>query len=284
MFILLQNTSAKKNSSLPVIVYIHEGGFFSGSIHTLFRGPHYFMDTQQVIMVLMTYRLGVLGFLSTGDEASPGNFGLKDQTLALKWIKRNIKAFGGDPDSITIMGASAGGASVHMHMMSPLSEGLFNRAIAMSGLGTAPYNEPTINPLALAKRQAEVVGIENIDRLSTTELIDKLRDIDVSVLVNSIDELKLWSVDPITLYRPVIEPKAAGAFMFEHPAAIWTRGAFKQVPWMTGIVPNEGNVRAAGEPGFSFSLICFALTEMIAVDLLNINPFRMEENSSRQTI
>lgn len=57
----LQNTSAKRNSSLPVIVYIHEGGFFSGSIHSLIRGPHYFMDTQQVIMVLMTYRLGVLG-------------------------------------------------------------------------------------------------------------------------------------------------------------------------------------------------------------------------------
>lgn len=57
------NTSAKRNSSLPVIVYIHEGGFFSGSIHTLLRGPHYFMDTQQVIMVLMTYRLGVLGTL-----------------------------------------------------------------------------------------------------------------------------------------------------------------------------------------------------------------------------
>lgn len=187
------------------------------------------------------------GFLSTGDAASPGNFGLKDQALALKWIKKNIKAFGGDPDSITIMGASAGAASVHMHMMSPLSEGLFHRGIVMSGLATAPYNEPTPNPLALAKRQAEVVGIDNIDRLTTSELIDKLREIDVSVLVNSIDDLKVWSVDPITLYRPVIEPKAEGAFMIEHPQTIWTKGTFKQVPWMTGIVPNEGNVRAAGK-------------------------------------
>lgn len=167
--------------------------------------------------------------------------------MALKWIKRNIKAFGGDPDSITIMGASAGAASVHMHMMSPLSEGLFNRGIVMSGLGTAPYNEPTPNPLGLAKRQAEIVGIDNIDQLSTVELVDKLREIDVTVLVNSIDDLKIWSVDPITLYRPVIEPRLNGAFMVEHPQTIWTRGTFKQVPWMTGIVPNEGNVRAAGE-------------------------------------
>lgn len=185
--------------------------------------------------------------MSTGDEASPGNFGLKDQVLALKWIKRNIKAFGGNPDSITIMGASAGAVSVHMHMMSPLSEGLFHRGIATSGLATAPYNEPTPNPLALAKRQAEVVGIENIDRLSTRELVEKLRGIDVSVLVNSVAELKIWSVDPITLYRPVVEPKLDGAFMIEHPAITWTRGTFKQVPWMAGIVPNDGSVRAAGE-------------------------------------
>lgn len=59
--IFLKNITARRNSSLPVIVYIHEGGFFSGSIHTLVRGPHYFMDTQQVILVLMAYRLGVLG-------------------------------------------------------------------------------------------------------------------------------------------------------------------------------------------------------------------------------
>lgn len=144
------------------------------------------------------------------------------------------------------MGASAGGASVHMHMMSPLSAGLFNRAIALSGLATAPYNEPTQNPLALAKRQAEVLGIVNIDQLSTTELIDRLREINVSVLVNSVDDLKFWSVDPITLYRTVIEPKAEGAFLVDHPASIWSQGLFKQVPWMIGIVPNEGTVRAAG--------------------------------------
>lgn len=137
--------------------------------------------------------------------------------------------------------------SEQMHMMSPLSEGLFQRCIAMSGLATAPYNEPTPNPLALAKRQAEVVGIENIDQLTTAQLIDKLRDVNVSVLVNSIGDLKMWSVDPITLYRPVVEPRAEGAFMIDHPALTWARGTFKHVPWMTGIVPDEGNVRAAGK-------------------------------------
>lgn len=193
------------------------------------------------------YKFTSLGFLSTGDEAAPGNFALKDQALALKWIKKHIKSFGGDPDSITIFGASAGAASVHMHMMSPMSEGLFNRAIIMSGAATAPYNEPTKNPLALAKRQAEVVGIENIDQLSNAELIEKLRQVDVSVLVNSINDLKYWSIDPLTLYRPVIEQKTNDAFMTEAPLTTWAQGNFKHIPFMTGIVPNEGTVRAAGK-------------------------------------
>jgi juvenile-hormone esterase len=107
------------------MVYIHAGGFFSGSISGLLHGPQYFMDNGDVILVLMAYRLGALGFLSTGDEHSPGNFGLKDQTLALKWVKENIREFGGNANSITIFGASAGGASVHMHMMSVLSEGVY---------------------------------------------------------------------------------------------------------------------------------------------------------------
>lgn len=125
---MLQKTSAATDA-LPVMVYIHGGGFFAGSPSGQFHGPQYFMDNGDVIVVLMAYRLGALGFLSTGDENSPGNFGLKDQTLALKWVKENIREFGGNPNSITIFGTSAGGASVHMHMMSPLSKGMLSVAV-----------------------------------------------------------------------------------------------------------------------------------------------------------
>lgn len=116
----------------------------------------------------------------------------------------------------------------------------------MSGLATAPYNEPTKNPLALAKRQAELVNIENIDNLTTFELIDRLRAVNASLLVDSSNELKFWSVDPLTTYRPVIEKDSTGAFITKHPAEIWESGDYRQIPWMTGVVENEGSVRSAG--------------------------------------
>jgi juvenile-hormone esterase len=105
-------------------------------------GPEYFMDTEKVVLVSIQYRLSVLGiffhifflqqcfkieilgFLSTGDNSSSGNFALKDQAMALQWIKSNIEYFGGNPNLVTIFGQSAGAASVHMHMMSPLSRGV----------------------------------------------------------------------------------------------------------------------------------------------------------------
>lgn len=84
-----------RRKQLPVLIYIHGGGFFAGTAGPSTTGADYFMDTEDVIVVTMHYRLGPLGFLSTGDENMSGNFGLKDQALAIKWVKKNIKAFGG---------------------------------------------------------------------------------------------------------------------------------------------------------------------------------------------
>jgi acetylcholinesterase len=86
-----------------------------------------------VVLVTIQYRLGAFGFLALDTPDVPGNAGFKDQNLALKWIKINIKRFGGDPDKVTFAGLSAGAHSVTAHMISPMSEGLFNNVIAVSG-------------------------------------------------------------------------------------------------------------------------------------------------------
>lgn len=106
----------------PVIVFIHSGGFYESSGRSDEFGPQYLIH-RNVVLVTMNYRLSVLGFLSTGTKEAPGNNGLKDQVMALRWVKEHIESFGGDPNSITIMGYSAGALSVTLHMVSPMSKG-----------------------------------------------------------------------------------------------------------------------------------------------------------------
>lgn len=108
---------------LPVMVYIHGGGYFSGSTDITIYGPEYLMDTRDVVLVTVQYRLSLFGFLSSGDENCSGNFGLKDQNMALRWLKKNIAEFGGDANDITLVGESAGAASVHLQMLSKQSDG-----------------------------------------------------------------------------------------------------------------------------------------------------------------
>ncbi|XP_070551031.1 putative inactive carboxylesterase 4 [Ptychodera flava] len=112
------------------MVWIHGGGFSIGSATQdgLYDATA-LAAIGDVIVVSINYRLGMFGFFATGDEHAPGNYGLHDQVTALKWVKENIAAFGGDPDRVTIFGESAGGCSVDMLLLSPLSDGLFHRAI-----------------------------------------------------------------------------------------------------------------------------------------------------------
>lgn len=98
-------------TGFAVIVWIHGGAFTGGNSSYDLFGPDYFLE-QDIIFVSFNYRLGIFGFLSTEDLSCPGNMGLKDQALALKWIQRNIKYFGGDHSRVTLFGHSSGAASV----------------------------------------------------------------------------------------------------------------------------------------------------------------------------
>ncbi|MBO5907280.1 MAG: carboxylesterase family protein [Clostridia bacterium] len=130
----------KADGKLPVIVYIHGGGYTGGCGHEKhFDTPVW--PRKGVIGVTLNYRLGPLGFAvlpELMEEAGTvGNYGLYDQLTAIKWVKHNIEAFGGDPDNITIMGQSAGAMSVQQHCLSPLSRGLFHKAVMSSGGGVS---------------------------------------------------------------------------------------------------------------------------------------------------
>lgn len=132
--------SAKAGDGLPVLFYIHGGGFLTGCGHeTHFDCPVW--PTKGVIGVTINYRLGPLGFLTLPElkqEAGcTGNYGLCDQLAALQWVQRNIAAFGGDPDNVTIMGQSAGAMSVQQLCLSPLTDGLFAKAVMSSGGGVS---------------------------------------------------------------------------------------------------------------------------------------------------
>ncbi|XP_023347046.1 esterase FE4, partial [Eurytemora carolleeae] len=130
LFINVFTKSTSVTAKKPVIFWIHGGAFIFGGVSGF--GAKYMLE-QDVVFVTVQYRLGVFGFLSTEDKNAPGNYGLHDQQAGLQWVQDHIHHFGGDKDKVNIMGCSAGGASVHYHLLSPRAAGLFNGAVSMSG-------------------------------------------------------------------------------------------------------------------------------------------------------
>ncbi|XP_075675802.1 cholinesterase-like [Dermatophagoides pteronyssinus] len=145
------------NKQLPVMVWIHGGSFITGSIFDDIYNPSYMVSMGKVIVVTINYRLGAFGFLYDGTDNAPGNQGLHDQILALKWVQNNIGHFGGDPNRVTIFGESAGSMSISALILSPLTKGLFGKAILQSGatnayLGSCEKNEALNKTIHLAQR------------------------------------------------------------------------------------------------------------------------------------
>src|SRR5580658_9832104 len=205
---------------LPVIVWIYGGGFINGSASM----PLYWGDRlahKGVIVVTIAYRLGPLGFLAHPELTrespyrSSGNYGLMDQIAALEWIQRNIAAFGGDPECVTIAGQSAGAISVSILMASPLAKGLFQRAIAESG--------GLFEPLALAPKfllaNAETDGDKYAVSLGAVSL-KELRQLPATLLTGNAGGI----------VHPVIEP-----YVLPHsPYEAFTSGEQNDVPLLIG--------------------------------------------------
>ncbi|XP_014293880.1 venom carboxylesterase-6 [Halyomorpha halys] len=215
-----------------VIIYIHGGGFSCMLGH---YGPKYLLD-HDVVYVFFTYRLGPLGFLSTGDTVIPGNFGLKDQNMLLQWVSRNIEAFGGNSKSVTLTGTSAGGASVHYHMLSPMSKGLIHRAFSMSGTVLDPWTK-TENFKERASKLAELLSCPSAN---SSEIHDCLLKKEGREIVSKMKDFQTWIYYPFTVFGPVVEANHPSAFISKSPIEIIKNKEAQEVPWLTTLTTEEG--------------------------------------------
>ncbi|XP_052741315.1 LOW QUALITY PROTEIN: carboxylic ester hydrolase [Bicyclus anynana] len=239
LFINVHTPNPNVGASLPVVVFIHGGAFMFGNGGAY--GPEYAMDRDMVV-VTFNYRLGPLGFLSTGDEAISGNAGLKDQSLALKWVRDNILMFGGNPDSVTLTGCSAGGASVHYHYLSPLSRGTFHRGIAFSGSAFSSWTH-AVKPAQKAKQLAAVVGCPTTN---TREMAECLKYRPGEVIVNAQIEMFDWTQHFFTPFTPTVEaPGTKNPFLTQYPYIATQAGAMHRLPLITSVTSEEGLYPAA---------------------------------------
>ncbi|KAK9730553.1 Carboxylesterase family [Popillia japonica] len=200
----------------------------------------YQLVSEDVIVVTFNYRLGILGFAFTDDDAMPGNLGLKDQICALQWVQRNIEAFGGDKNTVTIFGQSAGAASVAYLVMSPSAKDLFHRAIIQSGSTLCLWSLSKVAREATFKtgRQLGIITI------SSRYLIDQLRTIPVSNLQNaSMTVVNAYLLeDPLNglVFAPVIEPASTvNPITTTSTYADLLSGFFNRVPLLMGFTSFE---------------------------------------------
>lgn len=172
LYLNVWTPAAGKDAKLPVIMWIHGGGYLAGyGYETEFDGTAF--NRHGVILVTINYRLGMLGFLShplltaENEGKGSGNYGLFDQVAALRWVRNNISQFGGDPDNITIMGQSAGAGSVQSLVSSPLTKGMIRRAIIQSGGGLSGIIAP--KSLAEAEKAGKGMwdesGVNSLDEM-----------------------------------------------------------------------------------------------------------------------
>jgi para-nitrobenzyl esterase len=224
LYLNIWSPARASGERLPVVVWIHGGGFENGSTALpLYDGSR--LARRGVVVVTIAYRLGPLGFLAhpalTAESGSSGNWGLQDQVAALAWVRDNIAAFGGDPGLVTIAGQSAGGTSVSILMAAPPARGLFHRAIGQSG----GFFEPIELAPHFRLAKAEDDGLAYAASVGAAALAD-LRALPVDALLGG----KAGRVS-----HPVIEPK----LLPEPPFDVFAAGRQAAVPLLVGYNAEE---------------------------------------------
>lgn len=240
LYLNIWTPAQNASDNLGVFVYIHGGGFGegSGSID-VYDGEE--MAKKGIIVITINYRLGALGFLAHPEltAESPnhvsGNYGLLDQIAALKWIRENISAFGGNPNRVTICGQSAGSSAVNSLVSSPLAKGLFQRAITQSGSSYTRRSPGIMNNLG----NAEKTGLEFAKRKGASSIAE-LRSMSAS------DIIAEDNIQPALSFRETID----GYFLTDDVLNTIARGNQNDTPFMTGMDRDELNY--SGEKSKTF--------------------------------
>ncbi|XP_043203335.1 acylcarnitine hydrolase-like [Amphibalanus amphitrite] len=231
----LPASGASAGPRLPVMVFIHGGGFVEGHGDGENHGPRYFMD-EDVVLVTFNYRLGPFGFFTTHDGHAPGNYGLRDQVLLLHWVRDNIAAFGGDPRAVTVFGSSAGAASVSLMVLSPLTKGLFHHAISQSGSAISSF-AASGRRKGLARRFAAELGCAGSDSAAYVEcaVAASARE-----LMEASHRIRIAEIQTEGRFLPRVDRESVQPVLPDDPRALLLRGEFNLVPWMAGLVEEEG--------------------------------------------
>jgi len=232
----------KEANKLPVMVWFYGGSFAIGAgSEARYDGDAF--ARRGVVLVTLNYRLGIFGFFATTELAaeSPqhaaGNYGYLDQNAALQWVKRNIAAFGGDPGNVTIFGESAGAFAVNAHMASPLSRGLFHRAIGESGGGIGKSAVP--GPTLAAKEKEDEKFAKN---MLHADNLAALRAMPAADLLSKAMP-KLFS------HVPAFAPNIDGYFLPDSVASIFAANKQAPVPLLAGWNADEASFMSPNHTG-----------------------------------
>ena len=223
---------------VPVIVWLHTGAFIAASANFPGTRGQTLAAERDVIVVTPNYRLGAFGFLAhpalSGEDpqGASGNYGLMDQQAALRWVRDNIAAFGGDPANVTIAGTSAGGQSVGLQMVSPASEGLFHRAIIQSAYPTTRWT-----PDAEARAQGEAFATR-LGCDGSSLLLDCLRSATRDQVLMAAMQALQQVREPagLSFWEPTID----GVVIPDEPRVLFQSGQFHRVPTIVGFNRDEG--------------------------------------------
>nr|XP_020138440.1 liver carboxylesterase 1-like isoform X1 [Microcebus murinus] len=227
----------RKNSRLPVMVWIHGGGLMVGGASTydgLALSAH-----ENVVVVTIQYRLGIWGFFSTGDEHSRGNWGHLDQVAALRWVQDNIANFGGNPGSVTIFGESAGSESVSVLVLSPLAKNLFHRAISQSCVAISHALVLKGDAKPLAEKVAVAAGCKTT---TSAVMVHCLRQKTEEELLEATLKMNFFVIDLVgdpRVRHPFLPTVVDGVVLPKSPEEILAEKSFNTVPYIVGFNKQE---------------------------------------------